>query len=64
MMNALEEKSGGLVRPSTKTIGPALQQHQDEGLVTSQEEDSKRICQLTGAGRARLLEEADRAASH
>jgi len=60
MMTAIEEKSGGLARPSAGTIYPTLQQLQDEGLVTSQEEDSKRIYQLTDAGRARLVEQADR----
>jgi DNA-binding PadR family transcriptional regulator len=62
MMTAIEEKSGGLARPLARTICPTLQRLQDEGLVTSQEEDSKRIYQVTDAGRARLLEEADRAA--
>jgi DNA-binding PadR family transcriptional regulator len=62
MMAAIGEKSGGLARPSAGNICPTLQQLQDEGLVTSQEDDSKRIYRVTDAGRARLLEEADRAA--
>jgi DNA-binding PadR family transcriptional regulator len=62
MMTAIEEKSGGLARPSARKICPTLQQLQDEGHVTAQEEDSKRIYQVTDAGRARLLGEAGRAA--
>ncbi|MDA0369742.1 MAG: PadR family transcriptional regulator [Proteobacteria bacterium] len=59
LMTAIEEKSGGLARPSAGTIYPTLQQLQDEGLVTSTEGDGKRIYQLTDGGRARLAEQHD-----
>ncbi len=60
LMTAVEERSGRLYRPSAGTIYPTLQQLQDEGLVTSSEEDGKRIYVLTEAGTARLAEEAER----
>ena len=43
MMTVIEQRKGGLARPSAGTICPTLQQLQDDGLVTFQEENSKRI---------------------
>ena len=60
-MTAIEERSGGLHRPSAGTIYPTLQQLQDEELVISHEVDGgKRIYELTEAGRALLVDEASR----
>lgn len=59
LMTAIEERSGGLHRPSAGTIYPTLQQLQDEELVISREvEGGKRIYELTEAGRALLADEA------
>ncbi len=61
LMTAIEERSGGLHRPSAGTIYPTLQQLQDEELVISREvEGGKRIYELTEAGRSLLADEASR----
>ena len=52
VMQTLEERSGGAWRPSPGSVYPTLQQLQDEGLVTSREQDGKRIYEITDAGRA------------
>lgn len=51
MIRELEERSGGAWRPSAGSIYPTLQLLEDEGLVTSTEEDGKRLYSLTDAGR-------------
>src|SRR3954451_14923530 len=51
LIQALEAKTGGRWRPSPGSVYPALQLLSDEGLVTSSEEDGKRIFTLTDAGR-------------
>ncbi len=61
LMTAIEERSGGLHRPSAGTIYPTLQQLQDEELVISRAaEGGKRIYELTEAGRTLLVDEASR----
>jgi DNA-binding PadR family transcriptional regulator len=47
----LERLSGGRWRPSAGSVYPTLQQLADEGLVTSQDLDGRRVYQLTEAGR-------------
>jgi DNA-binding PadR family transcriptional regulator len=59
MIQELEDRSGGLWRPSPGSIYPTLQLLEDEGLVTSEEVEGKRTFALTDSGRA----EADRLAS-
>lgn len=51
VMRELEERSGGVWRPSPGSIYPTLQLLQDEGLVTSEERDGKRVFSITDAGR-------------
>jgi DNA-binding PadR family transcriptional regulator len=51
IMQELSERSGGAWRPSPGSIYPALQQLEDEGLVTVEEVDGRKAYSLTGAGR-------------
>lgn len=52
IIQELEERSGGLWRPSPGSIYPILQQLEDEGLVTQVPGDSGRTFTVTDAGRA------------
>jgi DNA-binding PadR family transcriptional regulator len=56
IMQALEERSEGLWRPSPGSVYPALQQLEDEGLIRSVEQDGRRVYDLTDAGRAYVAE--------
>ena len=61
IMSRLEEKSGGVWRPSAGSVYPTLQQLEDEGLVTSADADGKRVFTITDEGRteaARRVAEA------
>jgi DNA-binding PadR family transcriptional regulator len=60
LIRDLEERSGGAWRPSPGSIYPTLQLLEDEGLVTSQEQDGKRVYTITDAGRAELQERRER----
>jgi len=59
LMKELETKSGGIYKASAGAIYPALQQLEDEGLVTSDQLGGKRTYALTDAGRAELQREAE-----
>ncbi len=54
LIKELQERSGGLYRASTGTVYPTLQELDDEGLISSEREDGKRIYHITEAGRAEL----------
>jgi DNA-binding PadR family transcriptional regulator len=54
IMQEVEERSGGVWRPSPGSVYPVLQQLEDEGLVRSQESAGQRLIELTDAGRAAL----------
>jgi DNA-binding PadR family transcriptional regulator len=54
LMRRLEERSGGIYRASAGTVYPTLQQLEDEGLVSSEMQDGKKIYRLTDAGRREL----------
>jgi DNA-binding PadR family transcriptional regulator len=56
IMQAIEERSGGMWRPSPGAVYPALQQLEDEGLVRAEEVDGRRTYHLTDAGRAYVAE--------
>ncbi len=60
LMKRLEERSGGIYRASAGTVYPTLQQLEDEGLVSSETQNGKKIYRLTDAGR-RELERNDEA---
>jgi DNA-binding PadR family transcriptional regulator len=51
LMQEIEERSGGVWRPSPGSIYPALAQLEDEGLVRSDETAGRRAFQLTDEGR-------------
>ena len=56
IMQALEERSEGMWRPSPGSVYPALQQLEDEGLIRSDEAEGRRLYHLTDAGRAFVAE--------
>ncbi len=56
LIRELEARSGGAWRPSPGSIYPTLQLLEDEGLVTAEERDGKRVYTITDAGRAELEE--------
>ena len=59
LMKELETKSGGIYKASAGAIYPALQQLEDEGMVTSDATAGKRTYSLTEAGKAELQREAE-----
>src|SRR3954449_1880628 len=56
IMQAIEERTGGVWRPSPGAVYPALQQLEDEGLVQQQDQDGRRQYHLTDAGRTYVEE--------
>ena len=56
LIQVLEAKSEGRWRPSPGSVYPSLQLLSDEDLVTSTEQNGKRIYELTDAGRAEAEE--------
>lgn len=52
VMRRLEQRSGGMWRPSPGSVYPTLQMLEDEGLVRSRDEEGTRSYELTDAGRA------------
>jgi DNA-binding PadR family transcriptional regulator len=59
LMQEIEERSGGVWRPSPGSVYPALSQLEDEGLVKVEERDGRRAYALTDAGRAYVEERGD-----
>ncbi len=59
IMQEVEERSGGVWRPSPGSVYPALQQLEDEGLIGSQESDGRKVFALTDAGRELIAERGD-----
>jgi DNA-binding PadR family transcriptional regulator len=59
MIQLLAERTNGMWQPSPGSVYPALQLLEDEGLITSQETEGKRLYSLTDQGRA----EAERVAA-
>ncbi|WP_018657371.1 PadR family transcriptional regulator [Actinomadura flavalba] len=51
MIQELDERTGGVWRPSPGSVYPTLQLLEDEGLVASREEGGKRLFTLTDSGR-------------
>jgi len=52
VIQELESRSGGVWKPSPGSVYPTLQLLQDEGLVTANEVDGRRVFTLTEEGRA------------
>ncbi len=59
VMHELAERTSGAWRPSPGSIYPALRRLSDEGLVSSTEQDGRRVFQLTEAGRKAVTEAGD-----
>jgi DNA-binding PadR family transcriptional regulator len=59
IIQELGERSGGAWRASPGSIYPALQLLQDEGLVTAEETEGKRVFTLTDSGRDQAAARAD-----
>jgi DNA-binding PadR family transcriptional regulator len=59
MIQRLEERTGGRWRPSAGSIYPTLQLLEDEGLVSAQEVDGRRVYSLTDDGRKAAEERGD-----
>jgi DNA-binding PadR family transcriptional regulator len=51
MIQELEERTGGIWRPSAGSIYPTLQLLEDEGLIKGEESEGKRRFELTAEGR-------------
>src|SRR5947209_7088053 len=54
LMQEIEERSGGIWRPSPGSVYPALSQLEDEGLVRVVEEDGRKSFTLTDEGTAHV----------
>jgi DNA-binding PadR family transcriptional regulator len=59
IIRALEERFGGLYSPSPGSVYPTLQLLEDQGLVSSSQQDGKKVSALTEAGRAFLAQRAE-----
>jgi DNA-binding PadR family transcriptional regulator len=59
LIQTIEERSGGIWRPSPGSIYPTLQLLADEGLVTSDEGGGRKLFTLTDAGRAEAAKHGD-----
>jgi len=57
LIQRIEDRSGGLWRPSPGSVYPALQLLEDEGLVRPEEEEGRRVYHLTDAGKAYVTEQ-------
>jgi DNA-binding PadR family transcriptional regulator len=60
IIQELEARSGGVWRPSPGSVYPTLQLLADEGLVSGEEENGKRVYSLTEAGHALVEKEGVR----
>jgi DNA-binding PadR family transcriptional regulator len=60
LIRELEERSGGMWQPSPGSVYPTLQLLEDQGLLTSEEVDGKRVYAITDQGRTHLAEHQER----
>jgi DNA-binding PadR family transcriptional regulator len=58
LIQAIEERSEGLWRPSPGSVYPTLAQLEDEGLIRSAEAEGARVFEITDAGREDLASRA------
>ena len=61
LMKEMKERSGGTYHASAGSIYPTLQQLEDEGLILSRREDSRRVYRLTPAGKKELKNDPEMA---
>ncbi len=59
MIQELEERTGGRWRPSAGSIYPTLQLLEDEGLVTAEEVDGRKVFSLTDSGKKEVPERTE-----
>jgi DNA-binding PadR family transcriptional regulator len=59
MIQRLEERTGGRWRPSAGSIYPTLQLLEDEGLVSAEEVEGRRVFSLTDEGQKAAEERGD-----
>lgn len=59
LMQAMSERTNGAWRPSPGAVYPTIDQLEDEGLATIQQEGGRRLVTLTADGRATLAEHGD-----
>jgi DNA-binding PadR family transcriptional regulator len=59
IIRRLEERSGGVWRPSAGSVYPTLQLLEEEGLLTSEEQGGKRVYTLTESGREEAAQATD-----
>ncbi len=59
MIQELESRTDGMWRPSPGSVYPTMQLLEDEGLVTADESDGKRLFSLTDAGRTEAAKAAE-----
>jgi DNA-binding PadR family transcriptional regulator len=60
VMQAMQKEACGWYTPSAGSVYPVLQLLQDQGFVTSEERDGKRVYSITDEGRAFLDENRER----
>jgi DNA-binding PadR family transcriptional regulator len=60
LMQEIEERSGGVWRPSPGSVYPALSQLEDEGLVQATEHDGRKSFALTDEGTAHVESNRER----
>jgi len=60
LMQEIEERSGGVWRPSPGSVYPALSQLEDEGLVRATEHEGRKSFALTDEGTAHVEEHRER----
>lgn len=61
LIKELEQRYGGFYRPSPGSVYPTLQMLEDEGHLTSEQVDGKRVYTITDSGRKALEEHQQRA---
>jgi DNA-binding PadR family transcriptional regulator len=61
IIQTLEERSGGMWRPSPGSVYPTLQMLEDESFVRATEHDGKKVFELTDTGREEAAERVRRA---
>ena len=59
IIRQIDERSGGLWRPSAGSVYPALQLLEDEGFVRAQQEEGRRVFHLTDPGRVHVEDHRD-----
>ncbi|MDX6744971.1 PadR family transcriptional regulator [Actinocorallia sp. A-T 12471] len=59
MISELENRTGGIWRPSPGSVYPTLQLLEDEGLVTSAEQSGKRLFTITELGTAEAVKDPE-----